>query len=300
MKSRFNIIGNRKIFLTLSTVLVAASVAVIVVFGFVPGIDFVGGTLWQVKFEDTAEPAAVTEALGVLEDKVDVYRSTTDDSLIIKTKQLSEEQHQYARSILIEEFGSIEELRFESIGPTIGVQLRNRSMRAAIFVLLAISLYIAISFRKVSYPVKSWKYGVVVLITLFHDVIIPTGVLAVLGQVVGVEMNTNFVVALLVIMGFSVHDTIVVFDRIREGLLRREEGVSFDDVVNVSVNQTITRSINTSLTLIVILAAMLIIGASSLQFFVLTVLIGTVVGTYSSIFLAAPLLTFWHKFGTNK
>jgi preprotein translocase subunit SecF len=215
-------------------------------------------------------------------------------------KSITESEHQTLETALQNRFGTIDELRFESIGPSVGVQLRNKAIRAAIFVLLAISLYIAFSFRKVSYPVKSWKYGVITLMTLFHDVLIPSGMLAVLGHFQGLEMDTNFVVALLVIMGFSVHDTIVVFDRIRENLLIKKGSESFDETVNTSVNQTIARSINTSLTLVLILAAMLAVGAAPLRFFVLTIMVGTVVGTYSSIFVASPLLTIFRRSGKNK
>jgi preprotein translocase subunit SecF len=297
----FPIIQHRSWFLSFSATLIVASIVMITVFGFVPGIDFVGGTLWQVRTQEPANPAQVRdtlEARGV--EDVQVYQETEGDTLFIKTLSITEDQHQEYLSALQQKFGAIEELRFESVGPTIGVQLRNRAIEAAIFVLLAISLYIALSFRKVSYPIKSWKYGVVTLVTLFHDIIIPTGVLAVLGYIQGVELDTNFVVALLVVMGFSVHDTIVVFDRIRENVLHNRGKMEFDEVVNQSVNQTLARSINTSLTLIFILVTMLIIGSSNLQFFVLTVLLGTIVGTYSSVCVASPLLTIWHKFGKNK
>ena len=297
----FPIIQRRSWFLSFSAILVVASIVMVAVFGFVPGIDFVGGTLWQIRTQETANPTQVQSILEVqgVED-IQVYQETEGNTLFIKTLSITEDQHQVYLSALQEKFGQIEELRFESVGPTIGAQLRNRAIKAAIFVLLAISLYIALSFRKVSYPIKSWKYGVVTLITLFHDVMIPTGVLAVLGYIQGIELDTNFVVALLVVMGFSVHDTIVVFDRIRENVLHSKGNMEFDEVVNQSVNQTLARSINTSLTLIFILVVMLIVGSSSLQFFVLTVLVGTIMGTYSSVCVASPLLTLWHKFGKSK
>ena len=297
----FPIIQRRSWFLSFSAILVVASIVMVAVFGFVPGIDFVGGTLWQIRTQETANPTQVQSILEVqgVED-IQVYQETEGNTLFIKTLSITEDQHQVYLSALQEKFGQIEELRFESVGPTIGAQLRNRAIKAAIFVLLAISLYIALSFRKVSYPIKSWKYGVVTLITLFHDVMIPTGVLAVLGYIQGIELDTNFVVALLVVMGFSVHDTIVVFDRIRENVLHNRGKMEFDEVVNQSVNQTLARSINTSLTLIFILVVMLIVGSSSLQFFVLTVLVGTIMGTYSSVCVASPLLTLWHKFGKSK
>jgi len=295
-----NIIGHKNIFLVFSGTLVLASIVVIGVFGLRPGIDFTGGTLWQISFSDASVSVDAIERVLLAQPEISgavVQQETSTGSFIVRSGVISEEKHQAYSQALEERLGDFEEFRFESIGPTIGAQLRSRSIWAAILVLVAISLYIAISFRKVSYPVKSWKYGIITLGTLFHDVIIPTGILAVLGHVSGVEIDTNFIVALLVVMGFSVHDTIVVFDRIRENLISRRNLSSFDEVVNVSVNQTIARSINTSLTLVVVLLAMLLVGAPTLQLFVLIILIGTVFGTYSSIFVASPLLTLWHGFG---
>lgn len=309
-----NIIKHRAIFLSISGILVAAAIACMIIFGFKPAIDFTGGTLWQVRISDNGRQISedrVANALrttGGVESPV-VYKELTSDSFLIKTKTVSEEDHQRLTGVLRNAFGSFEELQFQSIGPTIGEQLRSRAIWAGILVLLGISLYIAFSFRKVSYPVSSWKYGFATLIALFHDVIIPMGILAVLGVTHGVEVDTNFVVALLVIMGFSVHDTIVVFDRIRENLIThpiKSHGASqnqknedpFDVTVNNSINQTIARSINTSLTLVLVLVAMLIFGAPNLRIFTAVLLIGTIIGTYSSIFVASPLLTLWHKVAT--
>lgn len=300
-----NIIKHRAIFLSISGILVVAAIVCMVVFGFRPAIDFTGGTLWQVKIgqEKVSEQqiADVLRTAGGIDNPV-VYKELTSDSFLIKTKTLTEDDHQRLIKVLQEAFhNNIEELQFQSIGPTIGAQLRSKAIWAGILVLLGISFYIAFSFRKVSYPVSSWKYGLVTLVALFHDVSIPMGILAILGTTHGIEIDTNFVVALLVIMGFSVHDTIVVFDRIRENLITYRSGKdSFDDIVNRSINQTMARSINTSLTLVLMLVAMLIFGASNLRVFTAVLLIGTIVGTYSSIFVASPILTLWHKFVKNK
>jgi preprotein translocase subunit SecF len=305
-----NIIKYRTLFLSLSGIAVVVAIACVIVFGFRPSIDFTGGTLWQVKISEQVDVeqkniteqgiAYVLSTEGGIESPI-VYKEITSDSFLIKTKTLTEADHQRALGVLQNKFSSFEELQFQSIGPTIGAQLRSRAIWAGILVLLGISLYIAFSFRKVSYPVSSWKYGFATLIALFHDVSIPMGILAVLGATNGIEIDTNFVVALLVIMGFSVHDTIVVFDRIRENLVTHRSGKdSFDAVVNNSINQTIARSINTSLTLVLVLIAMLIFGADNLRIFTAVLLVGTIVGTYSSIFVASPLLTLWYKFAKNK
>ncbi len=172
----------------------------------------------------------------------------------------------------------------------------NKALWALGINLFAISLYVAYAFRKVSYPVSSWKYAFITLITLFHDAIIPVGLMAFLGHFKGVEIDTNFIVAVLTVIGFSVHDTIVVFDRIRENL--RKAGTlkgNFGDLVNTSIHETFARSLNTSLTLFIVLVALIVLGAGSLYYFILTILVGTVVGTYSSIFVASPLLVLWNR-----
>ena len=166
---------------------------------------------------------------------------------------------------------------------------------AIVFVLVGISLYIAFAFRKVSRPISSWKYGLVTLITLMHNVAIPAGMMAVLSRYYGVAIDTNFVVALLVVMGFSVHDTIVVFDRIRENIVRSRHDIGFNEIINRSVRETMRRSINTSLTLILVLLALYFMGPVSLKYFILTMLVGTTVGIYSSIFVASPLLTLFDR-----
>lgn len=295
-----HIIKHKRIFLSISVVFVVASIIIISLFGLRPGIDFTGGTLWHLQFSDPA--VSEQSVLGYLKQRgleAIVYREVSTQSILIKTQHLSEDTRQDLFNGFSQQFGEFEELRFEAIGPAIGDQLKRKAIWAIILVLFAISIYIAISFRKVSFPVSSWKYGVATLGALVHDVLVPTGVLALLGYLKGVEMDSNFIVALLVIMGFSVHDTIVVFDRIRENLLARKNQ-PFEEVVNDSVNQTLARSINTSLTLVLMLVAMLVVGSPSLRYFTLILLIGTLIGTYSSIFIASSLLTIWYNFGRNK
>ena len=192
----------------------------------------------------------------------------------------------------------MEERRFSSIGPTIGAELKQKSLRAIALVLLGISLYIAWAFRQVSKPLNSWRYGVATLIALFHDLIIPLGLFSYLGHFYNVEIGTNFIVALLVVLGFSVHDTIVVFDRIRENLKRYS--LDFENLVNQSVNETLVRSINTSLTVLLTLAALYFFGSESLKYFILALIVGIFSGTYSSIFIASPILVSWFNFLNKK
>ena len=293
-----NVIKNKYIFLSFSGILVLASFAAIAVFGLRQGIDFTGGTLWQIGLGD--EDVNIEEVrIFVAEDlelEAVVTPETSTNSVILRMKEIPEDLHQKYFSDFQAKFSSAEDLRFESIGPAIGSELRRKAIWAFAFVLLGISFYIAFAFRKVSRPVSSWKYGAITLVTLFHDAIIPAGLFAVLGYFFHAEIDTNFIVAILVVMGFSVHDTIVVFDRIRENLrLERNYKFDFSALVNKSVNETMARSINTSLTLVLVLIALYIFGAGSLTYFTLVILVGTVFGTYSSIFFASPLLTLWNK-----
>jgi len=290
----FDLIKYKNLFIGFSLLMLVLAVVGIFTFGFREGIDFTGGTLWQMQF--TGKVVSVSELENYVKtnfgvENVLVTAGSENGVMMVRTNELSEEQHQNYLAKMQQDFGAVEELRFESIGPTIGAELKSKAIWAFILVLFGISLYIAFAFRKVSYPVSSWKYGIATLICLFHDAIIPAGLYAWWGSMRGLEIDTNFVVAILVIMGFSVHDTIVVFDRIRENLIV-QKGKKLGEIINISVNQTFARSINTTLTLVIVLVAMYLLGASTLSNFVLLILVGSVIGTYSSIFMASPLLTY--------
>lgn len=294
----YDIIGKKYLFLGLSALFLVAATVSIGAYGLKEGIDFVGGTSWQIRFAQNPAPETVSAVLAKefkLQEAVVIAEPTTK-SVILRLPELTETLHAEYRAMLEKNFGAASELAYETIGPAIGKELRGKALWAFLAVIIAISLYIAFAFRHVSRPVSSWKYGVVTLGTLFHDAVIPLGLVAYLGHTRGMEINTNIIVAILVIMGFSVHDTIVVFDRIRENL-RLEKASSFDfgELVNRSMNQTMIRSVNTSLTLVLTLAALLLFGPQNLFYFVLVITVGVVVGTYSSIFIASPLLTLWNK-----
>lgn len=297
---KIDVIAKRYWFLGFSLVLLVASIVCISVFGLKPGIDLKGGAQWQIAFSN--KDVTESDLRSFLNDliKADVLvQQVNDESFLLRLPDLNENEHQVYLSAISQRFGEVNEKSFSSIGPTIGAELRNKSIWAIIAVLFGISLYVAWAFRKVSRPIKSWKYGIATLVSLFHDVAIPAGMLALLGYTNGVEIDTNSIVALLVVMGFSVHDTIVVFDRIRENLLiSRGKNFSLKDTINFSIHETFVRSVNTSLTLVLVLLALLIFGPESLFYFVLTILVGTIFGTYSSIFLASPLLYMWQ--GQNK
>ncbi len=292
----FDLIKYKNWFIGFSAVLTLLAAISILAIGFKPGIDFSGGTLWQLKFTEKTVAADELEAFFRTDLGVEDASVVSDSSgeMLVRTKEMAEVDHRQYGEILQAQYGALEELRFESIGPTIGKELRTKSIMTFCLVLFGISLYIAFAFRKVSFPVSSWKYGVITLVSLFHDALIPAGFFAAFGAWKGIEIDTNFIVAILVVMGFSVHDTIVVFDRIRENLLV-QKGKKLEEIINISVNQTFARSVNTSLTLVLVLLALYIFGAATLSYFILLILIGTVIGTYSSIFVASPLLTFFKK-----
>jgi len=294
-----NIVGHKKTYFIISGILVGASVAAILFFGFREGIDFRGGSLWQFKINADTPLASDLENvfktdLGAADVKINF--DSQNKIFLARLGEINESDHQKFLQLLKNKFSSFEELGFQSIGPSVGSELRKNAFMAIAFVLVGISLYIAWAFRKASRPVSSWKYGWITLLSLFHDVAIPAGLLAILGRFLRIEIDGNFIVALLVVMGFSVHDTIVVFDRIRENLILARGKENFSSIVNASVNQTLARSINTSLTLILVLLALYFTGPLNLRYFVLTLLVGVTTGIYSSIFIASPgLLLFTPK-----
>lgn len=302
------IIQKRKIWLSVSGILVGVSILALLIFGLNGGIDFTGGSLLEIRFEQNTP--SVVELKASLEDlqlEGDLnVQPTEENGYIIRFQSIEEDTHQQIISSLQETYANqetgetyVQEDRYESIGPAIGQELRTKAVYAIILVLIFIVIYISYAFRKVSWPVKSWKYGLVAIVTLFHDILITLGIFAVLGQFFSVEIGLAFVAALLTILGYSVNDTIVVFDRIRENLSKLVKS-DFEGVVNRSVNETVTRSVNTSVTTFLVLLAIFLFGGASIKFFVLALMCGVVLGTYSSIFVASPLLVVWERWGKDE
>ncbi len=289
------IVRNRKFFYILSLALILGSLLSVFVYGLSLGIDFKGGALYEIEYQGQSPPASdIHAAIAPLNLGEYTARSTGEAGYILRTREISQSEKEKITSALT--FGGkyqFEEKRFTAIGPVLGKEAEQKSAISLVLVILAIVLFIAFAFRKVSEPVSSWKYGGVAIVALIHDVIVPTGVFAVLGHFYGVEIDTLFVTALLVILGFSVHDTIVVFDRVRENLrVNREKNSkeSFAETVGHSLSQTFARSINTSLTTLLALVALYFLGDDSTRNFALALLVGITAGTYSSIFIATPLL----------
>lgn len=323
-----NIIGNSKKWFTFSGILVAIAIVSIFAFGLKLGIDFSGGTLMQIKFEQEVQQEELSTALEEIgaeifgtssadgsitasetdssetslnvptEEAVDFSTASiiwSDEGYIIKTKYISTEVHDQLLEKLKERFGALEEPRFTTVGPTVGDTMKSKAIFALGIALVLIVIYIAFAFRKIPKKVSPWRFGLSAIVALAHDVLIVVGIYAILGNVLGVEIDALFITALLTILGFSVHDTIVVFDRVRENLKDMGREVTFADVANAALTQTMARSLNTSISTLFTLVALLILGSTSIFWFVLALVLGTIVGTYSSIFVASPVLVWWNN-----
>jgi len=295
------IIKHKKIFISISIALVVLSIISLFVFGLKVGIDFKGGALTEVAYtnarpdQNTVNTELQTLNLGSIS-----LQPTGDTGYIIKSRDLSQSEHDSVIKTLSNNGQNpLEEKSFNSIGPSVGKELTSKAIMAIILVSLAIICFIAFAFRKVSKPVSSWKYGIIAVITLLHDVAIPIGVFTLLSHFKGVEVDTLFVVAVLTILGLSVSDTIVVFDRIRENL-RNRVSTNFDETVGRSLEQSYVRSICTSLTVILVLLSLCFFGPTSTKYFALMLTAGMFFGTYSSIFLASPLLVLVEEWQVKK
>jgi len=294
------IIDFRKTTYIISGILVGASLLSLAVWGLKLGIDFTGGSLLEIEYVGMRpENSLVLDSLLKIGITDAILQPTGAKGLILRLPDINEEKHQ---EILIALGGPkvLIDKQFTSIGPTIGKELRRNSLWAIAAVMLAIVAYIAWAFRQVSRPIASWKYGIAALIALIHDVTIPTGIFAIMGRFYGVTIDTLFVTALLTILGFSVHDTIVVFDRVRENLKKIGQRESFDEIVERSLRQTIVRSINTSLTVMLAMLALYIFGGLTTKYFALAILIGVFFGTYSSIFIASFILITWNHWSLRR
>ncbi len=281
--------------LIVPVVISVAAVLALVLWGLKPGIDLTGGSLLQVSYSGERPTFEQISATGREANIGDVrVQPTGETGYILRARDLSTEEKTTLESSL-GALGTMHEDQFDSVGPTIGQELLHKGLIALALVALCIVLFIAFALRKVSKPVSSWKYGLVAILTLMHDILIPVGLFAYLGHATGAEVDSLFIVALLTLLGVSINNTIVVFDRIRENLrLNHEHGKKehFETTVGHSVMQTLARSFNTSLTVVIVLFALYLVGPGSTQDFALTLIVGIVAGTYSSIFLATPLLVW--------
>lgn len=284
----------RIIYFIFSVILISASIAALVIFGLKPAIDFTGGSILEIQYKtDRPSNQDITKSLEGIDLGQISVQPTGDKGVILRMKDIPDSTHNEILAKLGKNENKIEEVRFETIGPTIGRELKSKAKIVTAVALFSMFVYIALAFRRIQRPLKSWQYGVSTIITLFHDIIIPLGIFAVLGKYYGMEISIPIIAALLAVLGYSINNTIVVFDRMRENLFRG--GESFEEIVDRSLNQTLARQINTSLTILLTLFALYFFGGETLKPFVLALILGTIAGVYSSFFISAPLLVSWHR-----
>lgn len=290
----FNFVRYRKIYFIFTGILILSSIVCLIIFGLKLGIDFTGGSILEVEFKE-ARPAnqAIREKLANFDLGEFTLQSVGERGVLIRMRDISSETQQEILQKL-RQLQGLEEKRFESIGPTIGQELKEKIKIVITLALLSMVLYIAFAFRRVSRPIKSWQYGIAALIILSHDILIPLGVFSILGKFYGVQITIPVIVALLTVVGYAINNVVVVFDRIRENLFKKLT-ITFEEAINFSINQTLTRQLNTSLTTLFPLIFIFFIGGETLKYFALALMLGITVGTYSSIFLASPILVSWLK-----
>src|SRR5258708_32237571 len=276
-----NIIAKRKYFFILSLLVIIPGLLSLVFYGLTLAIDFSGGSRFEIQNKNFNSPAVKLEESGIIVQtgaSMSSIQQSGQNIYIIRTKPVNQKIHNKILSSLNNQFGGVKEISFETVGPTIGSETTTNAFKSVIVAALLIIIYIAWSFRKVPKPASSWRFGICAIIALIHDVLVVVGIFSILGHFFGVEIDSLFVTALLTVIGFSVHDTIVVFDRIRENL-RRTIGLPFGQVVNDSILQTLTRSLNTSLTALLVLFTLLLFGGDSIHWFVVALLVGLTSGT---------------------
>jgi preprotein translocase subunit SecF len=281
-----NLMKFKLLYFIVSVLIILPGLYYLLTSGLKLGIDFTGGGLLEYKFEQAIDKSEL--------EKYGVVTSSGDNAYIIRTSPQEYEQLQNTKAEIRNAVGNFETLREENVGPTIGNELKQRAMISIGLAVLAILAYVTYAFRKVPKPTTSWRFGIATIVALIHDVLFVIGLFAMLGHFFHVEMDILFVTAMLTIIGFSVHDTIVVFDRIRENL-PKYIGQKFETVANISVTQTLARSLNTSFTVVFVLVALLLFGGDTIKWFVIALLAGVISGTYSSIFNATALLAWWEE-----
>lgn len=272
-------------------ILILASISCLIVFGLNLGIDFLGGAILEAEFEKRPENVVIQEKLNSLNLGEIIIQPTGEKGVILRLKNIDETTHEQIL-LSLNEISTVEEKRFESIGPAIGRELREKTVILITISLISLLIYIAIAFRKLKWPIAGWQYGLVSIITLAIDVLIPFLVLVLLGKFYNVQFNIPIVAALLTILGYTINDKVIVFDRVRENLLKSKIE-SFTETVNQSLNQIIGRSLSTGFCTLLVLFSIFLFGGETLKYFSLTLIIGIIIGTYTSLFIASALLVSW-------
>lgn len=289
-----DIVGKRYLYFGLSLLTIVPGLIALLLWGLPLSIDYTGGTLLDVRFTNPTvaiQPADVKAIFAERGFDDAVVQTAGSNSIVVRTQPMDNETKLQVYESLRARYGELTEDEFVTVGPSVGAAVAQRAMGAVAAASAAILLYIAWAFRKVPHP---FRYGTAAIISMVHDVLVVVGLAAILGRLIGWQVDALFLTAVLTVIGFSVHDTIVVFDRIRENMIKFR-GEQFEQVVNFSILQTLARSVNTSLTVMLTLTALLLIGGVTIRHFVAWLLIGITSGMYSSIFNAAPILVVWQN-----
>ncbi len=294
-----NIVKNKNLYFLISAIVIVPGLISLALFGLKLSIDFTGGSRLELGYKNQVDRAAIERIINKDKVKTESVNIVDSKTISVRTEAIDQRTKTKVMTDLKKSYPNITEKSFNTIGATIGKETEINAFKAVIIASLAITAYIAFAFRKVSKPVASWKFGVCAIIALLHDILVVVGIFSILGHFAGVEIDSLFITALLTVMGFSVHDTIVVFDRVRENL-QKNFSFPFDEVVNNSLLETFNRSLNTSLTVMIVLFTLLLFGGESIRWFVAALLVGIISGTYSSIFNASQLLVVWNELGRKR
>ena len=294
LKNMVDLMSKKWLFFIISGLIILPGMISLALYGLNLGVDFTGGALLEYQFEKPIKKEEIKNLIAKDNIEVPSIVDSGQNTYIIRTKPINEKQIARIRTDLGKEFGKVTEIRLENVGPVIGGETTKNAVIALILSSVMIVIYLAVAFRKVPKPTSSWRFGITAVIALLHDALLLLGVFSILGHYWGVEVDVLFMTALLTVIGFSVHDTIVVFDRIRENLPKFLSS-KFNFVANISITQTLARSLNTSLTVVFVLLALLLFGGETMRWFVAALLIGIISGTYSSIFNATALLDLWEE-----
>lgn len=293
-----------RLFLPVSVVLVIASLVLLVVPGPRLSIEFTGGTLMELQLPaDKTKQDLETAVATLMKDGKPIENPTISvtrtETYFLRIPTLTNEEHTAILNQLKQSLGDVQELQYTTIGPTVGSSLKQRAFWALFAATAAIIAYVAFAFRKIPRSMSPWTFGVVAIIALAHDLIITLGIFTILSYVTTFQVDTLFVSALLSIMGYSVSDTIVIFDRIRDNLAQDNRS-EFGAIADKSLSQTLSRTLNTGLGALIMLFALFFFGSESIRWFILALIVGTIIGTYSSFFVATPLLAYWRRRQANQ
>ncbi len=293
------IIKYKWLYIIFSAVLLVPGIISLFVFKLDLSIDFTGGSVFKYKFNQVVDQNELKNTFTAQNVFVESI-SKESDIYVVRTREVNPNRNTDIKAGVAQKYADAQEVSFETVGPAIGGETTKKAFVALIWAMVGILLYIAYAFRNIPKPYSSFRFGISAILAMFHDALMVLGLFSILGHFGHVEVDSLFITAVLTVIGFSVHDTIVVFDRIRENLGKLSKAMNFSDIVNYSVVETLSRSLATSLTVLITLFALFILGGETIKTFVLAMLVGVASGTYSSIFTASPILVIWEEWESKR